>query len=1739
MASINIPAELELVAIKNANIITTQVANAVQRGLDSVKFSSSSFNINVDTQLEAVGNLGKALSELKAAGGEALNVTRALGKVLEGVSNVNPYEILKKDVASYIEAVTAGNDKIAKDFQETFQIILQDANNPATANALTRELESAAKAGLNAFEKAKAEEVKIAQEADTAIINSAQKRALELKKTALDSFVGNNKGSVIGVEAERLRQTTHSQSVEEIITANQREALRRDITSRVSASPNFEVERLRQTTHSQSVEDVTRANLAGFDKKADSSRVSGLREDIIGRTKDLENARKEAEKFGKATISIEEFGKSAALAFKRYSAFLVGAFVIGAIVGGIKSAQDQAIQFEKEITKIQQVLDITAKGVLPIGENIRKSALETGTAATEIAQGVSIFAQAGFKDVKQLADVANQLAKIPLAATFDGVEPTVEGLIAIFGQFNKTLDDTGEILDTVNQFAADFAVESKDIFEGVRRGGSAFATAGGSLKDFIALFSLLRESTRESAETLGTFFKSGFGELVQPKSQQLLKQLGVTAVDVIGQLKQLSGILVGPNSAFSGLERIDIARQLTGGRQFNRLLSLLKELQDPSATARVNKAFAESSGSLDRSVAKRIDDIGVSFQKIKANFIDFALALAQNESVKTFAKDIADLTSSLSGLFRILQPVLPLLITLGAAKLLPKVQLGAQSAINFLKGRPAAALSENGFSNVGNISGPGLPQPVVFSRATGLPITPAVARRPPNFGRLGAIAGVGAVLGGTLLNDVSPNPNSSIHTADFGQALVNGGQTGLLVGAAFGPVAGAIVGLLVGIKELKNSLDKNTEAQFKREFAQSNTFGEQIGTIINGANPVLGRSGTLNFGQELSGGVNNALSGFGKNFKDNPITSALSIATLIGPLILGTERNKTGHELVSSIEDNDERGKALQKSLLDSTHTIIDNLLKESKGQNISGGTISDKVRKTLITQLQSEFDTNHYTGEKAVDVINEFLTKNAKEFTKDIDQAIQVFQFRDESVALRAAFTGFTNKTVDLFKNLSDQTDKLDSIIVNRNDFGKVNASNNPDTLLQANGQIGLLNGVNDFNKQTEKIANNLTGLFAEFQPRKILDSFLETRKAVGGKDDVNFSDRSSDFTVNEVFKRLAGVNEDKRKANPTDPDVIAADKQAKELFSRFGEDFSRIIEESGKGIVELLEEFGTAKGPLIDLIKTLRPGTDAIKLTEDALHKLYDQINKSNEIELRLAERTLQVEQSIFDLKEHLSDLSDTIEDKARNLDQFFSANTPVTNLRNNASVFNQRANDVPSSVDVTNAILRSGLASSNLNITTAGLAGANADGISVEKARSFSKERNSAFIEFLQSQQNVNKQLFLFGKAISAADAATESLKEAFTSANEGLKSAGQSISNFTRLDLSQSFTVLKRFLSAANLKPSDIGTNIGVQKAGKALDQLNSVDIEQLEKLLSSVGNIPLGNGVNLNAVLGDITKGLGITIGGFIKSAVTGQNPADASRDITRELDGIEADAKAAAKKAEDLRKKQAELLQSQVDQGQQELEFLSLQNDSLQIIAAEISRNDQLKVLQSMDKTLVGILNSVSPTASYNATKKIIDGFNTDPNNLPKGRGVNESGISIFGVDNNGNPGVPKIPEPRSIDASLNGVNLLQNTPVNASIIGQDDITNSLGQINDILSKLDNLTGVATSIDDSLTNLLSNGITAHLEVAPVMVNVNLLAPDFLKIVGPQLRADMLAAIDAKLTEVFQDDPEKLGKLKAG
>ena len=223
-----------------------------------------------------------------------------------------------------------------------------------------------------------------------------------------------------------------------------------------------------------------------------------------------------------------------------------------ALARSIKNAVGEAIAFERELVKISQVTGKTVSQLGGLTAEITRLSTSLGASSADLLSVSRTLAQAGFEanKTKQALDI---LAKTSLGATFDSIQDTTEGAIAVLRQFRKEARQAGgdikfleQTMDAINSVSKNFAVESGDLITVIRRVGGVFESAGGKVNELIGLFTSVRATTRESAETIATGLRTIFTRIQRTDTVDQLAALGI-------QLRDSQGQFVG---AFEAVKRL-------------------------------------------------------------------------------------------------------------------------------------------------------------------------------------------------------------------------------------------------------------------------------------------------------------------------------------------------------------------------------------------------------------------------------------------------------------------------------------------------------------------------------------------------------------------------------------------------------------------------------------------------------------------------------------------------------------------------------------------------------------------------------------------------------------------------------------------------------------------------------------------------------------------------------------------------------------------------------------------------------------------------------------------------------------------------------------------------------------------------------------------------------------------------------------------------------------------------------
>jgi TP901 family phage tail tape measure protein len=370
------------------------------------------------------------------------------------------------------------------------------------------------------------------------------------------------------------------------------------------------------------------------------------------------------------TSAATRMGKAFAVSIRRFAAFSIATRAVGLFTSTLSDAIQTSIDFERQLIKVSQVTGKSVSELSGLTGEITRLSTSLGVSSQSLLDVSTILAQAGLT-ADDTKTALNSLARAALAPNFDSITETAEGAIAILAQFKEGVGALEGQLGSINAVAGAFAVEASDLIDVIRRTGGVFKSSGGSLNELLALFTSVRATTRESAESIGTGLRTIFTRIQRPKTIEYLKRFGVELVD-------LEGKFVGPfeavrrlSTALSGLGEgditfIGIAEELGGFRQIGKVLPLLQQF----ATAQAALNVATNAGnSLSSDAASAQAALAVRIMKVKEEFLALVRSITETSTFQVMATTALQLASALISIADAIKPLLPLLAAMAAIKI--------------------------------------------------------------------------------------------------------------------------------------------------------------------------------------------------------------------------------------------------------------------------------------------------------------------------------------------------------------------------------------------------------------------------------------------------------------------------------------------------------------------------------------------------------------------------------------------------------------------------------------------------------------------------------------------------------------------------------------------------------------------------------------------------------------------------------------------------------------------------------------------------------------------------------------------------------------------------------------------------------------------------------------------------------------------------------------------------------------
>lgn len=395
---------------------------------------------------------------------------------------------------------------------------------------------------------------------------------------------------------------------------------------------------------------------------------------------------------------VVDFYQSIGIAIRRFSTFAIAAGAIAGLAIQVRDAVKAAIEFDQELVRLKQIGQDTPGAIKGIADEVTRLSTTLGVSSSELIK-VSVVLRQADLSATQTQKALDALAKTTLSPTFDNLANTTEGAIAIMAQFKTKAGELKGQLGSLSRVSADYAVESSDLVEAVRRTGGAFKAAGGNLNELFAAFTSIRATTRESAESISTGLRTILARLQDPEISKKLRGYGIELYNLKGQFIGVFPAIQQLHDKLTQLDSKDIRftsilKDLGGLRQLSRVLPLITEF--PKAQKAYNSALAGTKD-LDRDAITAQEAFAQSLSKLKEQFLDLFRTISNDSSVRAFLNTLIGGISLLNTALKELKPLIPLFGALAVVSFGKSLKGGALGRVGEgFKGVRGYALSEGG-----------------------------------------------------------------------------------------------------------------------------------------------------------------------------------------------------------------------------------------------------------------------------------------------------------------------------------------------------------------------------------------------------------------------------------------------------------------------------------------------------------------------------------------------------------------------------------------------------------------------------------------------------------------------------------------------------------------------------------------------------------------------------------------------------------------------------------------------------------------------------------------------------------------------------------------------------------------------------------------------------------------------------------------------------------------------------------
>ena len=346
----------------------------------------------------------------------------------------------------------------------------------------------------------------------------------------------------------------------------------------------------------------------------------------------------------------------------------ISSSMLHGFMGTVQSAYGYAQDLNESLNNIRIVTGQSVDEMAEFAKHANNAAKSLGTTTTAYTDAALIFYQQGLDDsqVNERTDVVIKMANV----TKQSADEVSSSMTAIWNNFADGSHELEYYADVITALGASTASSSKEIAEGLEKFASIGETVGLSYEYATSALAAVVANTRQSADVVGTAFKTLFarlqglklGETLEDgvdlnKYSQALETVGVKVLNVNGELRDANDILKDTAERWDALTKAQqtaLAQTVAGTRQYAQFVALMESWDDVEinlqTATNATGALQEQQDIYAQSWEAASKRMKAAMQDIYDTLIDDNFFIGLADVSTTVIRGISDIIEGLGGL---------------------------------------------------------------------------------------------------------------------------------------------------------------------------------------------------------------------------------------------------------------------------------------------------------------------------------------------------------------------------------------------------------------------------------------------------------------------------------------------------------------------------------------------------------------------------------------------------------------------------------------------------------------------------------------------------------------------------------------------------------------------------------------------------------------------------------------------------------------------------------------------------------------------------------------------------------------------------------------------------------------------------------------------------------------------------------------------------------------------------------